>query len=378
MSDNYKIIDADAHMLETLDMWDKYVEPPYKDRAPKVVGHWQRTLLDYGPGEVFPEGNYPTKRFEGTTFEVKGKYGHAYDSWWSIDSRLKDMDKEGYQIQVCFATNGLLPAMYPMKDPKLPAALARAYNNWCHDYCSPSSQRVQWAAILSLADVKEAVLELRRAVTDLGATTIMLRAEPIYVKVWHDPVLFPLWEEAERLDVSISFHTTGGSPLSHAGDRFLSGPKPLMALDHAAAFPMENMLAMGNFIFAGLLDKHPNLRLSFLEGNAGWVPFWLSRMDDHADGRQRDFMGSDTVDLKPSDYYRRQCFVAADADEGGLKFVIEATGDDNIIFNSDYPHPDAAFPGVLDEFLEQPIPEESKRKILWDNSLRLYGDRINK
>ena len=80
--------------------------------------------------------------------------------------------------------------------------------------------------------------------------------------------------------------------------------------------------------------------------------------------------------MKPSEYFLRQCSVSCDADEGTLSLAVEYLEGANIIFNTDYPHPDAPFPGAVDKLLEQPISEEAKRKILWDNSIDLYRDRI--
>ncbi len=81
--------------------------------------------------------------------------------------------------------------------------------------------------------------------------------------------------------------------------------------------------------------------------------------------------------MKPSEYVLRQCVLSADPDEPALPRTIAFMGDDNFIWNTDYPHPDAPDPDkVMPWFQAQPISEESKRKILWDNSVRLYGRRL--
>ena len=137
------------------------------------------------------------------------------------------------------------------------------------------------------------------------------------------------------------------------------------------------MIALGHLIYTGILEKHPQVRASFLEGNAGWLPFWLGRLDDHAVGRQSVFLEDDTMKMKPSEYFSRQVFVACDGDELGLPGVIDILGDKNLIWNTDYPHSDAPDPDkALPDLLNQPISEENKRNILWDNPARLFGDRI--
>jgi len=138
---------------------------------------------------------------------------------------------------------------------------------------------------------------------------------------------------------------------------------------------MDNMVTMAHFIFTGVLDRFPKLRLGILESNVGWANFWLPRMDDHSHGR-RLILGAG-LPMKPSEYALRQCVMSADPDEPGLDTVIDFIGDDNLVWNTDYPHPDAPDPNqVLPWFAAQPISEASKRKILWDNAVRLYGSRL--
>ena len=107
----------------------------------------------------------------------------------------------------------------------------------------------------------------------------------------------------------------------------------------------------------------------------GWATFFLPRMDDHSHGR-RAVLGH-SLPLKPSEYVKRQCILSADPDEPGLDAVIDLVGEDSIVWNTDYPHPDAPDPEkVLPWFEAQPISEARKQKILWDNAVRLYGPRL--
>ena len=121
------------------------------------------------------------------------------------------------------------------------------------------------------------------------------------------------------------------------------------------------------------------MRFACLEGNAGWLPFWLGRLDDHAvEGRrQAVFFDAPPLKMKPSDYFRRQGFVACDGDEAAVKAAVDLVGDDFVVWNTDYPHPDAPDPDkALDSFLAQPISDAAKKKILWDNPLKLFGKQM--
>ena len=245
-------------------------------------------------------------------------------------------------------------------------ALARAYHNWAHDFCSADPTRLKMVVELPPYDLERAVEETRRAVTELGAITVMM-PRPQEGRFWHYPEYDAFWDLVTELDMPVTFHGAGsGSP--HAGHRYRGLTGALFALNHAIGFPMENMISMGHLIFTGILQKHPTLRVSFLEGNAGWLPFWLGRLDDHSVGRQGVFWDDNNLEMTPTEFFKRQIFVAADADEEALPAVVSILGDSNLIWNTDYPHTDAPAPDVaLPELLHQPITDDNKRKILWDN-----------
>jgi predicted TIM-barrel fold metal-dependent hydrolase len=132
-------------------------------------------------------------------------------------------------------------------------------------------------------------------------------------------------------------------------------------------------MALLSLICGGVLERHPGLRVLIVEAGLAWVPYWLERMDHHV---KKWGFASLPLSLAPSEVFRRQCFVSADAEETLLPFVIQAIGDDNLCFSTDYPHPDHDFHGVVAELASrEDVPEPSKRKILRDNAVRLFGLR---
>jgi predicted TIM-barrel fold metal-dependent hydrolase len=379
MINGFRVVDADAHMQEPADLWDKYVEPAFYDRRPIVKETMHRIYYLYEPSELFPAEGLPNSvwkwRPDRMYERMPEKYNQAYDAWWSPESRLVDMERYGWDKMVCIPGIGAAPLGQQGRDPDLMWALARAYHNWAHDFCSADPTKLKLVANLPTYDIENTVTETRRAVAELGAVTVMM-PKPQSGKFWHEPEYDPFWELIEELDVPLSFHGVG-SCAPHAGSRYSGQVGAMFALQHAIGFPMENMISLGHIIYTGILDKHPNLRCSFLEGNAGWVPFWLGRLDDHAVGRQSVFWDDNNLTMTPTEYFKRNIWVACDGDEVGLGAVLDLIGDDNFVWNTDYPHSDAPDPDkALPELLEQPISEESKRKILWDNPVRLFGERI--
>ena len=369
MRDGFKVIDADAHFYEPKDIWDKYVEPEYYDQRPRVARVLGKIMHEYEDGK-----SQPVARAKTLFSQMEAKFGHAFRDNWTLESRLKDMEQEGWDIQVCLPTNG--GGGGGGKDnPGLAAALSRAYNNWASDFCSDASQRVKFTALVPGQDVGEMVKEAKRAVGELGAVSIMLPGA-MPEKMWHDREYDPLWEIVQEMDFPLSLHgANSGSPVANA--RYLELPGPFVALQETIGFPFENMISLGHFMYSGILDRFPGLRLLILESTSGWVPFWLNRLEKYCEGRQSVFFDEHPLKQTPQEYFSRQCAVAADADEPTIKYVVDYLGDDYVVFNTDYPHPDApATNEPLRNMMAQPLTDETKAKILWGNSVRIYGNRL--
>jgi predicted TIM-barrel fold metal-dependent hydrolase len=115
----------------------------------------------------------------------------------------------------------------------------------------------------------------------------------------------------------------------------------------------------------GVLERHPKLRCAFLEGTAGWLYWWLWRLDD-----QWEKFGpgcEHQLSMMPSEYFKRQCYVALDVDEEPAVDVVNKLGAEYFVLSSDYPHTDGAFPEAIEQFLRLSFTEGQRRQILWDN-----------
>ena len=370
MKDGLRVIDADAHFYEPVDIWDKYVEPAYYDRRPIVTGRLGNSILSY---ESTPQ--HTAFNSQALWSLMEEKFGDSWREGWTLESRLRDMDREGWDVQVCLPTSG--GRGIGDKDIGFASAMARAYNNWAHDFCSGAPGRLKYTAQVPKNDITAMVTETRRAVDGLGAVSVMLpQADP--EKMWHHADYDVMWAAVQDLDVPLSVHGEGcssGQPLVNA--RYHGGHHFFVAMEEAMGFPFENMTSLAHFIYSGLLDRYPQLRLLLLESKAGWVPFWLDRLEEYGHGRKAVFFDSQRPQLTSQEYFLRQCAVAADADEPSVKYVVDYLGDDSIVFNTDYPHPDALGAAEpLKRMMAQPIPDDSKRKILWDNSVKAYGKRV--
>ena len=376
----FKVIDSDMHVVEPWDMWLRYIEPEFKDRAPTGL---QEYMLDLGlvvDGKLVSqwrteENTEARKRFEGKLNrdnERLQEYQESMERDFDPASQLGAMDREGIDVALLFPSRGLSAFALEYDDDRLAAAVSRAYNNWLADFCREEPNRLYGAALISVQAVDEAVLEVRRTVEELGFKGIFLRPNPVRGRNWHDPAYDPLWAQCQELGIPVAFHESHSCLLPQAvAERFNREPLNVLTMGHVACHPIEQMYACLSMIMGGVMERFPRLKVAFLEGNCSWLPFWLWRMDEHFE--QRGEEAAPHLRLKPSEYFQRQGYISVEADEELAKYVIDWMGDDRIVFSTDYPHGDSKYPRAVERLLQQASPMESKRKILWDNCANLYG-----
>ena len=130
-------------------------------------------------------------------------------------------------------------------------------------------------------------------------------------------------------------------------------------------------MALLALIEGGVLEHHPKLRVGFLESGCGWLPYWLWRLDEEYKNLHWEVQNQ--VTLLPSEYFRRQCYIAVEPSEPYLPQLIEYIGSDNLIFGSDYPHMDHQ-PNIVNNVteLESKLSQEIVNKIVWDNPRHFY------
>ena len=367
----FKMIDAEMHVMEPVDLWERRIDPEFKARAPRRLNErrWDiRTLVEGEVMAAMPRGDWPAL----SDVEEKAlgdRYADEIARNFDPTSQVRAMDKEGLDLAMLFPTSAMYITAFESMDARFAAAACRAYNDWLHDYIAAADpKRLFGAAAISPHEVTTAVTETRRAVSDLGMKAIFLRPNVFNNRPWHDRYYDPLWSVCQELNIPVGFHETTGSRMRAAGtDRFQQ-----MGIVHISTHSVEQMLACMDIIMGGVMERFPRLRFAFLEAQCGWLPFWLHRMDEHYEWRE-PFGEMTHLTMPPSEYFRRQGFCAVECDEEFVKHVVDDVGDDNLVTTTDYPHGDSKYPNAMDRFLALPLPDASKKKILWDNVLKLYS-----
>ena len=376
MKDGFRVIDSDLHVIETGEVYEKYLDEKYRDKMPHYLGwsptnfpHWEVQGQLIPPWARSQDVVGPQQYLDAPSERL---YKPVRERRYDAPSTLQAMDAEGIDIAVVYRTFAHMVVSIDDLQPAYATAYCAAFNDWLADYCRANPQRLKPSAIVSLHDPELAAAEARRAVEEQGHVGVVLLPMPINGRYCHAAECDVLWRELTRLNVPLAFHgTSGGASKDYVSNRFRGHPN-FRTQNHASAFPLELMLAMSAMTVGGVLERFPDLRVAFLEGNCGWLPWWLHRLDD----QWKKYGGGEAIKLSalPSEYFQRQCFIGTDVDEELLSVVIDEIGDENIVMSVDYPHADGPFPNGVKTFLDLPkVSAESKRKIMWDNCRRLYG-----
>ena len=366
-------IDTDSHAVEPDDLWAKYLEPKYRDEAPVVRVGYSQVESGFGFFNSVSVGGYDMPvGFHGVT-EVMPDLGEAYDDYaragFGADSYIDAMERTGVDYMVLYPSAALYTNQAPSTKADVAAAYSRAYNSWLHDFCSDGDHRLVGAGAIDLRDPELASQEAVRCVEDLGFKAITINPTPVGPHLIFEPEMDRLWATIAELNVPVGVHVGALSP----SDPFLYDYfRGLVWAQGISAFTIGNMMACASFIVGGVLERHPTLRVVHLESGSGWVASWLYRLRVANQGGTKDL--PIPLPMDPIEYWRRQCFVSTEPNDPGIKQVIDAVGDDNIVIATDFGHPEGRhYVRAVEEIQALPdVSDESKRKIMWDNALKLY------
>jgi predicted TIM-barrel fold metal-dependent hydrolase len=358
------VVDADGHVVEPVSMWAS-VPAEHRPRISRDAQGYEHVVV--GDKEILavPLGTLATP---GARFSDPSDFrplAEALAGGSDPRARLDDMDREGIDQAVLFPSVGLY--FWALDDPAAALSIARAYNDWLAGYCAAEPARLFGAAMLPVQDPAAATAELGRARRELGFTAAFVRPNPCRGRSLPHADYEPLWRAAEDLDMTIGIHEGSSVIVPTLGAERPFNPLVL----HAASHTFEQMLACAQLMAFGVLERHPRLRVVFLESGGGWAPFWLERLDEQAES----FGGfCPEMRLRPSEYFARQCWISFEIDEQTLPALVPLVGADRVVWGSDYPHHDATFPGAVDRLRQTvaPLAEDVRTKILGTNAAALY------
>ncbi|MBW2499660.1 MAG: amidohydrolase [Deltaproteobacteria bacterium] len=360
------IIDADGHIVEPDSTWTDHLDPRFLDAVPRPVREGQEFYFRCGETESFRMRAKPESLAAPRKPGERSGSGEPASGATDPGARLADMALDGIAQSVIYPTYGLL--VQGVREAEAAEALCRAINDWMAEYCRHDPARLFAVGVLPQTTPEAACDEARHCLETLGMVGVWRRPERIAgTPALHDAGYEPLWSYLEEADRPFALHPglNGIVPCDELRHRFDDDYSAM----HAVHFPMEQMMGLTDMICFGVLDRHPRLRVAFLETGATWALGHVHRLDEHLEL----FGFPERPKEKPSDQFRRQCYVSVEEAEPGLAAML-GHYPDSVMFASDYPHGDGVFPGSTTELLEtRALEEEQRTRVLYENARRFYS-----
>lgn len=320
-----RVISGDSHVMEPPDLWVKAIGAKHGDLTPRVFNVYKgRNGRFFWTGKQVRKFAAIEKEQDSTGFKEAG---------YVPDKRVAFQDQAGVAAEVLYTTHMLL--QYPSEYPEVLRDSAAVFNDWLAEFCSYAPNRLVGIATISMHDIAWATKELERvAKKGLKGAMINLGAPkgcPPFRRAAYDP----FWARAAELGIPITLHAaTGQSPdplhFETAEEReCVSGA--MLSL-FAEIMPVLS----DDFIYGGILDRHPTLKLVIGEFDLGWIPYFLFRIDSMRNGLA-PYVDMPKLKLKPSDYVRDRMWhgVINDPDSA---YVIPQVGVNRVLWGSDFPH----------------------------------------
>ena len=379
MTPDWKLISCDDHLdLNMLpeDLWTSRMPAHLKDRAPHVVekdGRWVWVC----DGQTWGPWSGRGKRFSGpkplyTALDRGGIEDQTERRPGVAELRLADMDRDGVYTHVIF---GPVTSIV-LDDEELRDTCYRVYNDWLKDFCAAAPDRLLGVPMLP-PHPESALKELQHLAAQGWVKQANLQIATADPPI-SDPRWEPLFDLLEESGIILSFHVTVFSTAGAAFDP-LRG-KPGLTFLHAKSFLTQFLDPFVDLFAYGILERHPKLKILIAESGVGWVPWVVEELDyrhwrlweaaDYWD----DKGGIPHNKEKPSDLFKRQVYGTFQQSPTAMR-LLEFWGPDNLLWATDYPHPDSIWPNSKKIMMETMghLPVETIRKLTRDNAAKLYG-----
>jgi uncharacterized protein len=371
MEQSYCLISADEHVVEHPEVWTQRMSKsrwgnriPHTEQDSDGTEHW---TVD---GKILP---LPGVALSGALLpdpcRESQRWNDVPKASYVPDERLQAMDASGVNFAVLYpAVAGVAGETFArLDDPELELACVQAYNDWLIEEWASRSPRFVPQCIVPIYPVEATVAEIKRAVKK-GHRGVIYPAIPMQIRnVPHinDPQYDLIWATCQELGVPLCLHAGSSKGVQIPIHPSIS-PRVAAALQ-AVLRPASAVFDVANILFSRILVRFPNLKVIFAESTVAWGAFLLEYADHQFQQDQ-----CEGYDLKPSEMFRRQCFLTTWYNR--VRTDIGYLGADNILWATNFPLANSTWPDVR-RFVERGlsgVPEEERHKILWQNAAKLY------
>jgi predicted TIM-barrel fold metal-dependent hydrolase len=279
-------------------------------------------------------------------------------------ARLRGMDFMGVDHQMIYPTT-LYARM--TNDAGFEAALMRSYNRYVGKQCQFAPKRLKWAGFLPLRDPKQGCAAIEEMIT-LGATAAVVYGTA-GDRLLCDKSFTPVWDELHRSGLPLCVHMGMSYP------PFLGVCNGLLAA-HGIGMSLPAQMAFVAIVGHGMLDRYADLKVGFFEFGAEWILYMVARLDHYLPIDRSQMPIKDEVPQRSIEEYAKsgRIFVAGEAGDKLLRQEIELLGEDQFLYSSDLPHGEGRHNAAKEIICRGDIGETQKRKILYDNAVRFFGE----
>jgi predicted TIM-barrel fold metal-dependent hydrolase len=365
-----RVVSVDDHIIEPPHLWRDRLPARLRDTGPRVVELDDGTEAWVVEDQVVRTVRGNTRTRNGLPRDPNGwaRFDEMRPGCYEPKARLVDMDTDGVWVQVGFPDFCRFAGhrFHGLHDPELGRLCVQAYNDFVVDeWCATDAERLLPVAILPFWDIPAAVAEVER-VTAKGARAVSLSENPtvlglpsVYTDHWES-----LWAAVAATGLPVCLHIGSSSKLLRTAE----DAPPSVCLSFVGA---NSMMACADWLFSGVLERHPAMRVVFSEGGAGWVPYFLERADEVFDQFHTTQLAATRP---PRELFAEHMYVCMLTDRTALD-ALDVIPVDNIMWESDYPHESGTFPqsrARLDASMA-PLPRAAAVKIAEANARRVFG-----
>jgi len=374
------VIDVDTHITEPADLWTSRVPAKFRDRAPRLVRNPENQWDTWQVGDskpIVPVGFTAVAGWKEPFPSAPRNLDECPPASYDAKARLAYMDSIGVWAMAIYPNVGGFGSQEFLKlgDRELMLACVRAYNDFLIDWCSADPRRFIPIASTPFWDVDAAVVEMERAAR-IGHKGVLFTGEPQVhgMPLLGSPHWSRFWAAAQDLELPVSFHIgTGSFDSAFTKERMeLTGLGSTNAVVAVDLF-LDNGKQLVDLLFSGVLPRHPRLKVISVESGIGFIPFILESCD-YTFGYSQVRKQRPEFTLLPSEYFKRQVYGCYFYEELAPQLLLDKIGVDNVLFETDYPHPVCLYGNVrqkIDAGLRGQ-PERVKKKLLWENAAKLY------
>jgi predicted TIM-barrel fold metal-dependent hydrolase len=364
-----KAISVDDHIIEPPHLWRDRLPARYRPIGPRVVeveDGTQRWVFEDQVVQVNRGNTRTLPGFDSDPFSAQ-RFSEMRPGCYDPKARLQDMDTDGVWAQVAFPDFSRFAGhrFIDCKDRTLANLCIRAYNDFVLDeWTQTNPERLIPLGLMAVWDVEFSAAEIRR-IAGRGARAIAFSENPtslglpsVYTDHWE-----PIWKAVDESDLAVCLHIGSSSKLIRSS----ADAPPCTQLSYVGA---NSMMACADWLFSGILERHPSIRVAFSEGGAGWVPYLLEQAERvFAQYREQQLRAT----RPPTEVFAEHMYVCFIEDDHAMA-SLGSIPEDNIMWESDYPHDSGLFPDSRRRLADtlQNVPDDVAAKIAAGNARRVF------